>query len=233
MKNTALSLIAFVTLAVSSVSGSFDSGKGLNRIYHARMGHSVNVDLHDSLSRRGAGKAGFCAQRAKASLSLSSSTSTTTTTSTTPEPTPTPTPTPTTTHHHHTTPSTTHHDAPAPTTPSGNSGGGGAEYTGGDLTFYTPGLNACGSTDGPNSMIAAVAHGLWDNYPGWNGNSNDHPLCNKPITVHWGGKECQVKITDRCGGCDNDSSLDLSPDAFQSLADPNLGRVHDCSWSLN
>ncbi|CUA74481.1 hypothetical protein RSOLAG22IIIB_11236 [Rhizoctonia solani] len=47
----------------------------------------------------------------------------------------------------------------------------------GDLTYYTPGLGACGRTNTPSDMIAAISHKLFDNYPGYDGtNPNNNPV---------------------------------------------------------
>lgn len=32
-------------------------------------------------------------------------------------------------------------------------------------TFFEPGLGACGQTDGPNDLIAAASHALFDSFP--------------------------------------------------------------------
>jgi len=154
---------------------------------------------------------------------------TTTSSSSTPAPTPTPKPKPA---------QQAAPPAPKPKPASNsNSGGGGDSGTGsvcngGDVTFYAPGLNACGTVDPPDAYIAAMAHAKWDGWPGFDGNSNQHPMCHKPIRVCcFGGSKCvDVKLTDRCGGCDNSCSIDLSPEAFMQLASEGVGRIHDCSW---
>ncbi|KAG8994907.1 hypothetical protein FRB94_009556 [Tulasnella sp. JGI-2019a] len=220
-----ISLVALAALAVSSVSASFDSSKGqLGRAHHARAHQDVRANRRQASS----GKAGYCATKsATSSLSVAAVTSTTSTeeTTTTHKTTTTPKAEPTT---------TTKAAEPKTTTKaaSSSSSGSGKTYSGGDATFYTPGLNACGTTDGPNSMIAAMPYGLWDSWPGWNGNSNDHPVCNKAIKVSYNGKSTYVKFTDRCGGCSNPNSVDLSPDAFQQLASFDAGRINPISWEF-
>lgn len=76
----------------------------------------------------------------------------------------------------------------------------------GDVTYYNVGLGACGHTNHDSEMVAAVGHHLYD---------SKHP-CGKHINVHYKGKTVNVKVVDRCGGC-NDQSLDLSPTAFKKL----------------
>jgi len=113
------------------------------------------------------------------------------------------------------------------------SGSGGDTYTGGDGTFYSTGLNACGTVDQDSDFIAAAAHGMFETFPGNNGNSNENPICGKMVTVHYQGKTVQVKITDLCAGCDIATSLDFSPSAFDVLADPSVGRIHGITWSFD
>lgn len=38
-----------------------------------------------------------------------------------------------------------------------------------------------------------------------------------------------VTLTDRCTGCAY-GALDFSPSAFNTIADPATGRIHDISW---
>lgn len=138
----------------------------------------------------------------------------TTTTTTTPDN------TPTTTHQH------------KPTTSSGGGGGGGGSGTySGDGTFYNTGSNACGGFDHDSDYIVAVAHGMFDSYPGATGNPNNNPICGKMITAHYQGKSVTCKVTDRCGGC-NGGSLDFSPSAFQQLASEDLGRI-SITWDYD
>ncbi|KID74371.1 Rare lipoprotein A (RlpA)-like protein, partial [Metarhizium brunneum ARSEF 3297] len=76
----------------------------------------------------------------------------------------------------------------------------------GDFTYYYTGLGACGETNNDSQMVAAVGHDLFD---------RSRP-CGRMIRAHYGGNSADVKVVDRCGGC-NDDSLDLSPAAFQQL----------------
>ncbi|KFG82981.1 Rare lipoprotein A (RlpA)-like protein [Metarhizium anisopliae] len=76
----------------------------------------------------------------------------------------------------------------------------------GDFTYYYTGLGACGETNNDSQMVAAVGHDLFD---------RERP-CGRMIRAHYGGNSAEVKVVDRCSGC-NDDSLDLSPAAFQQL----------------
>lgn len=57
--------------------------------------------------------------------------------------------------------------------------------------------------------------------------------CHIPLTatVKHGGKSIQVQIVDRCTGCKM-GDIDLTPTAFQALADPALGRT-SAEWFFN
>ncbi|GLB36782.1 putative lytic transglycolase [Lyophyllum shimeji] len=106
-----------------------------------------------------------------------------------------------------------------------------AAYTG-DLTFFTPGLGACGLTNSDADMIAAVSVEFYNTFPGATANPNLNPICGKMATVNYGGKTIRVAITDKCYACAL-YDLDLSPTAFNMLADPSIGRLHGAEWTLD
>ncbi|KLO11970.1 barwin-like endoglucanase [Schizopora paradoxa] len=108
----------------------------------------------------------------------------------------------------------------------------GTTYTG-DATFYSPGLGACGITNGPNDFIAAASYKLFDTFPGHTANPNNNPICGKSLTAKVNGKSVTVKITDRCAGCQGMGDLDFTPAAFQKLAPLSVGRIHNMKWSFN
>ncbi|USP73462.1 hypothetical protein yc1106_00736 [Curvularia clavata] len=111
----------------------------------------------------------------------------------------------------------------------------GAQTVEGDLTYYNPGLGACGQTHGDGDPVVAVSHIIWDkNQVGANPNTNT--LCGKKIRARRvderTGKEASIDVTviDRCTGC-KAVDLDVSPAMFKKLADPDLGRVKvEWSW---
>ncbi|KAK7461287.1 hypothetical protein VKT23_008466 [Stygiomarasmius scandens] len=106
-----------------------------------------------------------------------------------------------------------------------------ARRNAGDATFYTPGLGSCGITNTGSDMIAAVAANVFDTFPGATANPNLNPICGRRISASFGGKTIQVTVTDRCPGCVG-QDLDLSPAAFNQLADPAVGRIHGVQWSF-
>lgn len=118
-------------------------------------------------------------------------------------------------------------EAPASTTTSASSGGSGAEFSG-DATYYAPGLGACGWTNTESDFIAALNV---DQFNGFGSMSNGNPVCGKKATIQYQGKTVTVTITDKCPGCSH-GDLDLSPAAFQQLADESLGRIH-IDWSFD
>lgn len=129
----------------------------------------------------------------------------------------------------------------------------GAEVYHGDLTYYGPGLGACGITSSDSDNIVAVAHALF-NSQSQGSNPNANPLCGRMLRAQRFdsrvGKtvSLDLKVVDRCKylcvraskggllttntgvGC-QPTDLDVSPGAFNQLADPDLGRVHDMSWA--
>jgi len=91
-------------------------------------------------------------------------------------------------------------------------------------------LGACGITNVDTNYICAVSESLFDTFPGYNGvNPNSNPVCNRMIQVNYQGKSVTVKVVDRCTGCKYDD-LDMTPTAFEALADLSLGRI-DITWS--
>jgi hypothetical protein len=95
----------------------------------------------------------------------------------------------------------------------------------GDLTYYDPGLGACGTSAGDNDMVCAVSRLIFDAAaaPG-DSNPNHNPLCGRRVRVQRNAASVDLTVVDRCVACAA-TDLDLSPAAFADLADPALGRV--------
>ena len=94
------------------------------------------------------------------------------------------------------------------------------------------------------------SHSSYDSGAGPNPNNN--PICGKSITAKGtfprnesplfvlnvlfscvvGGKTVKVKVADKCRACAKDD-IDLSPAAFDQLADSAVGRLHNVTWSLS
>lgn len=108
----------------------------------------------------------------------------------------------------------------------------GGPYTG-DLTYYGPGLGACGIVSANGDSIVAVSHFIFDAVSAGS-NPNANPLCGKMVRVRRNetGSERTVdlKVVDRCVGCVA-RDLDVTEDTFAKLADVALGRVKvEWSW---
>jgi len=94
-------------------------------------------------------------------------------------------------------------------------------------------LGACGITNTDSDFIAAASFLLFDKVPGYNGvDPNSNPICGKKVKVTYQGKSVEVAITDRCAGCFIPDSLDFSPAAFNQIADPSVGRIHNIQWEF-
>lgn len=106
-------------------------------------------------------------------------------------------------------------------------------YTG-DGTFYSPsvGLGSCGQQYQDTDLVAALAAVSMQAYNP--GNPNNNPLCGYKLNV-WNNANpsttVTVAIVDTCPGCTGQYDLDLSPGAFNQLADPSVGRIQ-ISWEF-
>ncbi|CAK4027190.1 Hypothetical predicted protein [Lecanosticta acicola] len=135
--------------------------------------------------------------------------------------------------------STTSSAAPASSSASTTGSGSGLTYGlgqsgktySGDLTYYAPGLGACGYTNTTDQPIIAIGEALFDSYN--NGNSNNNPLCGKWVTIT--GKDGQPykgQIVDRCPGC-KVNDLDLSETLFNDATSNGDGRVSNMEWCFD
>ncbi|KAF8864986.1 hypothetical protein BDZ45DRAFT_581164, partial [Acephala macrosclerotiorum] len=96
----------------------------------------------------------------------------------------------------------------------------------GDITYYTAGLGACGTTnDGDTEKVVALPYGLMGTQ------SNGNPYCGKTITISYQGKTTTATVVDKCMGCLGDS-IDLSNAAFLELAELAVGRA-SAQWWFN
>jgi hypothetical protein len=104
----------------------------------------------------------------------------------------------------------------------------------GELTYYDPGLGACGLSSTSSQNIVAVAHSLFDAAQ-TGSDPNQNPLCGRKIRakrVKEGSGERSVDLTvvDRCTGC-QPTDLDVSLSVFERMADQDLGRVNiEWNW---
>ncbi|CAB4418412.1 unnamed protein product [Rhizophagus irregularis] len=92
----------------------------------------------------------------------------------------------------------------------------------GDATFYYTGLGACGTTNKNSELVFALPAKNFDPSPG--GNPNKNKNCGRRAKVKFGSKSVIVRCVDRCAGC-KPGDIDLSPAAFDKLADRKRGRI--------
>ncbi|KAH6611910.1 RlpA-like double-psi beta-barrel-protein domain-containing protein-containing protein [Boeremia exigua] len=104
-----------------------------------------------------------------------------------------------------------------------------ADHFTGELTYYGPGLGACGVESTEEEAIVSVSHFLYDAVQ-TGSDPNQNPLCGKKIRAtrvdERTGKQVSIDLTvvDRCTGCEP-TDLDVSPAMFDRMADHDLGRV--------
>jgi hypothetical protein len=96
----------------------------------------------------------------------------------------------------------------------------------GKATFYRPGIGSCGVPSTETENIVAISYILMDaKNPG---NPNNNPLCGKKIKASRNGSHVVCTVVDRCPSCDG-TTIDLSPNAFNTLGNPDEGRI-DIEW---
>ncbi|KUI55430.1 Allergen Asp f 7 [Cytospora mali] len=95
-----------------------------------------------------------------------------------------------------------------------------AMYTG-ELTYFYPGLGACGLNDGNADPIVAAPTSIYD----------ASPVCGKSVAITYNGVVATAVIEDRCVGC-GDQDLDLSPAVFEKFAPLASGRLYNAQWEI-
>ncbi|KAJ1889605.1 hypothetical protein LPJ66_007945 [Kickxella alabastrina] len=115
--------------------------------------------------------------------------------------------------------------APVSTSQSSADGGGsdtGGETFSGDGTYYNPsvGTGSCGKLNSDSELVAAI------NAPqyGTDANPNNAAVCGKCILVKGPNGQVKVTVVDKCPPC-KQGDLDLSPAAFEQIAEFDQGRV--------
>ncbi|KAI0172484.1 RlpA-like double-psi beta-barrel-protein domain-containing protein-containing protein [Hypoxylon sp. FL1284] len=95
----------------------------------------------------------------------------------------------------------------------------------GDMTYYTPGLGACGKQNTEADHIVAVAPAQY----GHDANPNNAKVCGRRIKIKYGGRSATATVVDKCPSCAS-GSIDVSPAVFRQLAPLDKGRVK-VTWS--
>ncbi|OJD31710.1 riboflavin aldehyde-forming enzyme [Diplodia corticola] len=99
----------------------------------------------------------------------------------------------------------------------------------GDLTFYAPGLGACGETSTDDDDIVSLSWKIWDEVQTGT-DPNQVVLCGKKIRARRFNEDVSAErsvdltVVDRCTGCEP-TDIDVSPGAFEKLAPVASGRV--------
>ncbi|KAF8604838.1 hypothetical protein BDV93DRAFT_555267 [Ceratobasidium sp. AG-I] len=96
-------------------------------------------------------------------------------------------------------------------------------------TFYnaSEGRGACGWTSKNTDHVVAIGKTLWDE----TSNEGSSSLCGKTAAVTWRGKTVNVRVVDECPVCGRDN-IDLSPSAFEKLADKDEGKLEGVTWKF-
>jgi expansin (peptidoglycan-binding protein) len=101
----------------------------------------------------------------------------------------------------------------------------------GELTYYVPGLGACGSTNSDSELVVALDRATYDEMklPGTTGSVSQ--ACNRKIQITHGDHKAIVTVVDRCVGCKR-GDLDVSSTAFgQVMGGLTQGRVPGIEWT--
>lgn len=102
-----------------------------------------------------------------------------------------------------------------------------------EVTAFHPGRGACGQTNKDTDLVFALPASQFDPSPG--GNPNHNKNCGRRARVTSGeaartDRSVVVTVVDRCAGCAY-GDIDLSPAAFNQIADPDEGRVR-VTWQF-
>ncbi|KAI1455979.1 RlpA-like double-psi beta-barrel-protein domain-containing protein-containing protein [Annulohypoxylon moriforme] len=84
--------------------------------------------------------------------------------------------------------------------------------TSGQMTWYQPGLGACGQTNSASDAVVAMSSPDQDGH------------CGQTVKISYGGKTATATVVDKCPGC-SANSIDASPAIFQQLASLDVGRI--------
>jgi len=98
----------------------------------------------------------------------------------------------------------------------------------GDLTYYDPGLGACGIVSDSSDSVVSVSHYVFDAVQK-GGNPNQNVLCGKTIRATKRERSVDLTVVDRCTGC-QPNDLDTTTGVFDRLAEREEGRV-DVVWA--
>ncbi|KAI1464592.1 RlpA-like double-psi beta-barrel-protein domain-containing protein-containing protein [Daldinia caldariorum] len=95
----------------------------------------------------------------------------------------------------------------------------------GDMTYYTPGLGACGKHNSASDHIVALSPAQY----GHDANPNKARVCGRVIHIRHAGRTASATVVDKCMACAS-GSIDVSPAVFRLLAPLDQGRVKGVEW---
>ncbi|KAL7627273.1 hypothetical protein AAE478_001462 [Parahypoxylon ruwenzoriense] len=81
----------------------------------------------------------------------------------------------------------------------------------GDMTYFFPGLGACGGYNTESEAVVAMPLSQDGN-------------CGRTINISYNGKTVSAQVVDKCPGCAG-NSIDVSPSVFQQLESLDAGRI--------
>lgn len=119
---------------------------------------------------------------------------------------------------------------------SGDNPAAGKSFTG-EMTYFTPGMGACGHESSESEKMVAISQALFDQYTP-NGNPNKNPLCGQTVSISSAdGTTREATIWDRCVGC-AEGDLDMPQSFFDVVTKDKEGKIADgraygMSWSIN
>lgn len=128
--------------------------------------------------------------------------------------------------------------AAATTASSSSSSSSGEDVKTGKMTYYSPGLGSCGYDDSGTDLtknIVAVDIGFFQSVSSLTSYGIDepaNPLCNKVITISYGGSTTTATIRDSCPGCGS-MGIDVTQVTFTDLLGSTDAGHAEVSWWLN
>ncbi|ORX81624.1 hypothetical protein K493DRAFT_241612 [Basidiobolus meristosporus CBS 931.73] len=96
----------------------------------------------------------------------------------------------------------------------------------GEATYYDPGLGACEVVSRADELVAALSPAQFGIFP----RPRDSPACGVCLNVYGPKGTVQVIVVDVCPRC-KEGDIDISPAAFNQIADQRDGRV-PITWSV-
>ncbi|TDZ20934.1 Allergen Asp f 7-like protein [Colletotrichum orbiculare MAFF 240422] len=103
----------------------------------------------------------------------------------------------------------------------------GDKFTG-SITYFEPGLGACGQTNSAGDFIVALSAAKMGSI------SNGNPYCGRKISISYpGSPTVDATVVDKCPGC-AENDIDVTTAVFTKLfGSLTAGRVSGVTWELH